>query len=189
MAKKKTEKPETPEGKIVDFIEGKLRSDSETEQVRQDFERTLIEEYRYDRADIGVDVRVKVQDGSRTARKKASLIVFQPGADEKDENAALVIIQIAKPGTQITDSKVGTDELERMLIACPNARFGCWTDGTQTVYFQKKKQKFDTEIFPVNDFPRKGEDDIGDQAGEFWVHKTIVKRRSMRSFFKSVSVL
>ena len=159
MAKKKTEKPETPEGKIVDFIDGKLRSDSETEQVRQDFERTLIEEYRYDRGDIGVDVRVKVQDGSRTAQKKASLIVFQPGADEKDENAALVIIQIAKPGTQPTDSKVGTDELERMLIACPNARFGCWTDGTQTVYFQKKKQKFDTEIFPVNDFPRKGEDD------------------------------
>ena len=53
MKKKKIEQPETPEGKIVDFIDGKLRADSETEQVRQDFERTLIEEYRYDRADIG----------------------------------------------------------------------------------------------------------------------------------------
>jgi type I restriction enzyme M protein len=159
MSKTKPEKPEAPEGKIVDFIDGKLRADTETEPVRQDFERTLIEEYRYDRADIGVDVRIKVQDGARVAQKKASLIVYQPGAQEKDETAAQILIQVAKPGTQPTDSKTGTDELERMLIACPNARFACWTNGIETVYFQKKKQKFDTEVFPVNDFPRKGEDD------------------------------
>jgi type I restriction enzyme M protein len=159
MSKTKPEKPEAPEGKIVDFIDGKLCADTETEQVRQDFERTLIEEYRYDRADIGVDVRIKVQNGTRVAQKKASLIVYQPGAQEKDETAAQILIQVAKPGTQPTDSKTGTDELERMLIACPNARFACWTNGIETVYFQKKKQKFDTEVFPVNDFPRKGEDD------------------------------
>ena len=69
MSKTKPEKPEAPEGKIVDFIDGKLRADTETEQVRQDFERTLIEEYRYDRADIGVDVRIKVQNGTRVAQK------------------------------------------------------------------------------------------------------------------------
>jgi type I restriction enzyme M protein len=159
MPKPKPEGQEAPEGKIVDFIDGKLHVDSETEQVRQDFERTLIEEYRYDRADIGVDMRIKVQDGSLLAQKKASLVIYQTGAAEKDENSAHIVIQVVKPGTQPTDSKVGTDELERMMIACPNARFGCWTNGTETVYFQKKKQKFDTEIFPVNDFPRKGEDD------------------------------
>ena len=119
----------------------------------------MIEEYRYDRADIGVDVRIKVQDGTRVAQKKASLIVYQPDASVKDENTVHIIIQVVKPGTQTTDPKIGTDELERMLIACPNARFACWTNGIETVYFQKKKQKFDTEVFPVNDFPRKGEDD------------------------------
>ncbi len=159
MPKPKPDQPEAPAGKIVDFIDGKLRADAETEQVRQDFERTLIEEYRYERADIGVDVRLRVQDGSRVAQKKASLIVFQPDAAEKDQNSAHVIIQIVKPGTQPSDSKIGAAELERMMIACPSARFGCWTNGTETVYFQKKKQKFDTEIFPVNDFPRKGEND------------------------------
>lgn len=159
MPKPKPDQPEALEGKIVDFIDGKLRADSETEQVRQDFERTLIEEYRYERADIGVDVRLRVQDGSRVAQKKASLIVFQPEAAEKDQSSAHVIIQIVRPGTQPSDSKTGAAELERMMIACPNARFGCWTNGTETVYFQKKRQKFDTEIFPVNDFPRKGEDD------------------------------
>jgi type I restriction enzyme M protein len=159
MSKAKLEQPEAPVGKIIDFIDGKLRADSETEQVRQDFERTLIEEYRYERADIGPDVHIKVQDGTRLAQKRVSIIVFQSGAAEKDENSAYIIIQVVKPGTQPTDSKVGTDELERMLIACPNASFGCWTNGTETVYFQKKKQKFDTDTFPVNDFPRKGEDD------------------------------
>jgi len=159
MPKAKSRDQETPEGKLVDFIDGKFRADSETEQVRQDFERTLIEEYRYERADIGVDVRIKVQDGTRVAQKKASVIVYQLDASVKDENTAQIIIQVTKPGTQPTDSKVGTDELERMMIACPNVRFGCWTNGIETVYFQKKKKKFDTEIFPVNDFPRKGEDD------------------------------
>lgn len=159
MAKTKPEQPEAPEGKIVDFIDGKLRADTETEQVRQDFERTLIEEYRYGRADIGVDVRVKVQDGARIAQKKASVVVYRPDSQVRDEAAIQILIQVAKPGTQPTDSKTGTDELERMLIACPNARFACWTNGIETVYFQRKKQKFDTEVFPVNDFPRKGEDD------------------------------
>ncbi len=159
MANARTEQREAPDGKIVDFIDGKLRADSDTEQVRQDFERTLIEEYRYDRAEIGVDIRLKVQDGSRLARRKAALVVFQPGAPQNDESTARIVIQVVKPGSQASDSKVGTDELERMLIACPNARFACWTNGTETVYFQKKKQRFDTEVFPVNDFPRKGEDD------------------------------
>jgi len=159
MAKAKPGQSEAPEGKIVDFIDSKLRTDSETEQIRQDFERTLIEEYRYERADIGVDVRLKVQDGSRVAQKKAFLIVFQSDAAEKDQNSAYIIIQVTKPGTQPSDPKIGTNELERMMIACPTSRFGCWTNGTETVYFQKKKQKFDTEIFPVNDFPRKGEDE------------------------------
>src|SRR5205085_1405161 len=96
---------------------------------------------------------------SRLAQKKASLLVYQPIAASKDQDSAVIVIQVVKPGTQPTDPKNGTDELERTLIACPNARFGCWTNGIETLYFQKKKQKFDTEIFPVNDFPRKGEND------------------------------
>jgi type I restriction enzyme M protein len=36
--------------------------------------------------------------------------------------------------------------------------FACWTNGIEAIYFQKKKGKFDTDVLPVNDFPRKGED-------------------------------
>src|SRR5690606_29748822 len=39
-----------------------------------------------------------------------------------------------------------------------SAEYGCWTNGIETIYFQKKKSKFETDVFPANDFPRYGED-------------------------------
>lgn len=148
---------EAPEGKIIDFIDGKARPNNELEQVRQNFERTLIEEYRFEKSDVQVDFRIKVQDGSLTSQRKIPLVVFQPGAKEKVQDSISILIQIVKAGVQPTDSKNGTSDLERCLIACSNAEFACWTTGIETVYFQKKKQKFDTNILPVNDFPCKGE--------------------------------
>lgn len=159
MAASRPASKEAPDGKIIDFIDGKLRADSETELIRQDFERTLIEEYRYDRSDIAVDVRFKVPDGTRTVQKKVSLVVYSPSANRKDEESAYVLIQVVKPGTQPSDSKIGASDLERTLYACSGAKFGCWTDGTETLFFEKRKQKFDQDVFPVNDFPRKGEDE------------------------------
>jgi type I restriction enzyme M protein len=146
------------EGKIIDFVDGKVRPDNEFEQVRQNFERTLVEEYRFDKADIGVDMRVKVQDGSRSVARKISLAVFREDRNKHQQDDIQILIEIAKPTVQPTDSKVGASETEKLLIACPNAEFACWTNGVENIYFQKKKRKFDTDILPVNDFPRKGED-------------------------------
>jgi type I restriction enzyme M protein len=157
MPKQKTEL-EIEEGKIIDFIDGKARVDNELEQIRQNVERTLIEEYRFDKADIGVDVRIKVPDGSKTIARKLALAVFREGTTDREQSDILILIQTAKPGVQPTDSKGGATELERALIACSNAHFACWTNGVEAIYFQKKKGKFDTDVLPVNDFPRKGED-------------------------------
>lgn len=150
--------PEAPEGKIIDFIDGKPRPDNELEQVRQNFERTLIEEYRFDKSDVAVDFRIKVPDGSRTVARKLPLVVFRPGAKTQDQESLHILIQIAKPGVQPTDDKGGAGELEKALIACTSAEFACWTNGIETIYFQKRKAKFDTDVLLVNDFPRKGED-------------------------------
>jgi len=147
-----------PEGKIIDFIDGKLRSTNDFEQIRQNFERTLIEEYQYNRDEISVDFRIKVHDGSRIVSEKVSLVVFYSNKTKRSEENILIVIQIAKSNIQPTDSKKGTDELEKFLIACPNAQFACWTNGIDTFYFQKKQLKFDTDIVTVNDFPKKGED-------------------------------
>lgn len=153
-----TSQLEIQEGKVIDFIDGRARPDNELEQIRQNFERTLIEEYRFDKVDIGVDVRVKVLDGSRAITRRLSLVVFRDGAKDKIQDDISILIQIAKPAVQPTDTRNGAGELEKALVACPKAQFACWTNGIEAIYFQKKKHKFDTDVLPVNDFPRKGED-------------------------------
>src|SRR5256885_1237434 len=152
-----TNRPEPLDGRIVDFIDGLPRPDSEIEQVRQNFERTLVEEYRFDKKDVGVDVRIRVPDGSKTVRRKLALAVFREGPGRSQEDIS-ILIQVARPAVQPTDTKSGASEIEKALIACSKAAFACWTNGIETVYFQKRKRKFDTDVLPVNDFPRKGED-------------------------------
>ena len=160
MTKRPKEETEIIDGKIVDFIDGKIRKDSETEQIRQNFERTLIEEYNYLAEDIAVDFKVKVMEGSKKLTRAASLAIFHEKKSIKpDQDDVYILIMVAKPKTQPTDLSGGTEDLEKLLAACGNTLFACWTNGIETIYFQKKKTKFDVDIFPVNDFPRKGEDD------------------------------
>jgi type I restriction enzyme M protein len=160
MGSKKNEKAidisdevEIPDGKIADYITGKWVKETEQEQVRQNFERTLVEEYEYKALDIRVDFSIKVWDGDRQKTKKAALAVMQEGKEEP-----YVLILIANAKATPADKSSGASELEQWLVDVPTADFGCWTNGIETIYFQKKKTKFETDVFPVNDFPRFGED-------------------------------
>lgn len=154
----KVEELEIQEGKLVDFIDGKARSDNELEQIRQNFERTLIEEYLFDKSNVGVDVRIKAPDGSKTVTRKLALAVFRDGAKGRLQDDIEILIHVAKPTVQPTDMKNGAGDIEKCLVACRNAQFACWTNGVEAIYFQKKKGKFETDVLTVNDFPRKGED-------------------------------
>ncbi len=103
MTKSVEEQPEISDGKIVDFIDGKIRKDSETEQIRQNFERTLIEEYNYHPEDVSVDFKIKVMDGSRKVTKTVSLAILP---DKKSSNPTqddvYILIMVVKPKTQPT---------------------------------------------------------------------------------------
>lgn len=160
MAKEKKGKSvkstvEIPEGKIQDFLTGEFIRDSEQEQVRQNFERTLIEEYNYDKEDIGRDEKIKVYDGSKQKLRKISLVVYRTGKEGKEIE---FLIHTASPKTDPTSNSGGTSDLEQWLIETPTAEFACWTNGIEALFFQKKKTKFEVDVFAVNDFPRKGED-------------------------------
>lgn len=144
---------EIPDGKIVDYITGSWVKETEQEQVRQNFERTLVEEYNYTIADIQVDLKIKIWEGDKQKVKKAPLAVMLDGTENP-----YVLILIASPKANPTDKNAGATELEQWLVDTPTAEFGCWTNGIETLFFQKQKSKFETDIFPVNDFPRKGED-------------------------------
>ena len=155
--KNKTEKNivEIPDGKIQDFLTGEFLRDSEQEQVRQNFERTLVEEYNYDKSDIGRDLKIKVYDGSKQKPRKVPLVVYHA---DKEEKEIYILIHTASPKTDPSSKSGGTSELEQWLIETPTAEFACWTNGIEAVFFQKKKAKFEVDAFTVNDFPRKGED-------------------------------
>jgi len=143
------------DGKIQDYITGKLVKDSDKEQVRQNFELTLVAEYKYEKTDIGLDEKIKVYDGSKQIVRKVALVVYHSDRKEKEP---FILIVIASPKDDPTAKIGGTSELEQWLVETASAEFACWTNGVVSVFFQKKKTKFETDIFPVNDFPRKGED-------------------------------
>ncbi len=147
------DKIEIPDGKIADFITGKWVKETEQEQVRQNFERTLVEEYEYPTSDIQVDFAIKIWDGDKQKTKKSPLVVMKPGTEEP-----FVLILIAASKANPTDKTNGATDLEQWLVDISTAEYGCWTNGIENIFFQKKKTKFETDVFPVNDFPRYGED-------------------------------
>ena len=150
---KATEEIEIPEGKIADYITGKWVKENEHELVRQNFERTLVEEYEYPVTDIRVDFPIRIWEGDKQKNKKASLVVTHAGSEDP-----YVLISVANPNTNPTDKTGGALDLEQWLVDTEKAQYGCWTNGIETIYFQKKKTKFETDVFPVNDVPRFGED-------------------------------
>lgn len=158
MAKKETttdsiEDIEIPDGKIADYITGKWVKENEQEQIRQNFERTLVEEYEYRSTDIRVDFAIKVWEADKQKVKKTPLVVMHDGQEEP-----YILILIASPKANPTDRVSGAADLEQWLVDVATAEYGCWTNGIESIFFQKKKTKFETDIFPVNDFPRFGED-------------------------------
>ncbi|MCB9211243.1 MAG: N-6 DNA methylase [Ignavibacteriales bacterium] len=142
-----------PDGKIADYITGQWIKETEQEKVRQNFERTLVEEYNYLPEDIRLDLKIKVWEGSKQLTKKAPLAVMKSGSEDP-----YILILINKPGTEPTSKKHGTSNIEQWLVDVISVEFGCWTNGVEALFFQKKKSKFETDVFPVNDFPRKDED-------------------------------
>lgn len=144
-----------PDGKILDYLTGVFLKDNEQEQVRQNFERTLIEEYNYSKEDIGLYEKIKVYDGSKQKLRKVPLVIYHSNRQEKE---IYILIYTASPKSDPTAKTGGTSELEQWLIETPSAEFACWTNGIEAVFFQKKKSKFEADVFPVNDFPCKGED-------------------------------
>ncbi len=141
------------DGKIADYITGKWVKETEQEQIRQNFERTLVEEYEYSTKDIRVDFQIKIWDGDKQKVKKAPLAVMH-----EDKEEPYVLVLIANPKANPTDNSGGASDLEQWLVDIPSAEYGCWTNGIENIFFQKKKSKFETDVFPVNDFPRFGED-------------------------------
>ncbi|WP_187335157.1 restriction endonuclease subunit M [Novosphingopyxis iocasae] len=142
--------PLIPPGKIRCFITGKLRPDTPEENVRQRWARSLVDEYGYDKSDIGVEVRIVMG----RARKAADLAIFKAGAKHAQENI-VTIIEAKRDDKKPSAKDDGLDQLKSYMSACSCCRFGMWVGQTLVAY---ERSLSDGTISEVADIPRAGED-------------------------------
>ncbi len=136
-----------PQGKVLDFIDNKLRNETPEEYVRQEIEKSLVREYEYPRDEIAVEFPVKMG----VAKKRADIVIFAEGAGRKQEDVWAIIE--CKNAKITPDSRTeGVEQLKSYMAACMNADFGMWTNGQVRFCYRKVNGK----PVEVIDLPIKG---------------------------------
>lgn len=137
---------------VIDFIDGTRRKRTAEEYVRQNLARSLVQEYRYPREDIAVELPIKVG----VARKRLDLAVFIEGERPVQENV-LIAIECKREGISPADKNEGIDQLKSYMAACLNCRFGLWTNGSdQRICFRKDEVRGSIVFTELVDIPTKG---------------------------------
>jgi type I restriction enzyme M protein len=147
-----------PEGKRLDFLTGRVVNDTPEEYVRQNIEKALIRQYRYNPADCEPEFPIRV--GS--SRRRVDVAVFRPGQARIQENIH-ILVETKRNGTPRSSRTEGIDQLKSYLAACLNAVYGIWTNGEDRVCLAKRASpdgRFWIEEIP--DIPAAGqtEEDI-----------------------------
>lgn len=142
-----------PQGMVVDFIDNTFRKNTPEEYVRQEMEKSLVREYKYERTEVAVEFGVKV--GS--SRKRVDLAIFHEGARHLQENV-WTIVECKAEDVSPNDRKEGIDQLKSYLAACVNAEFGIWTNGKggARACFRRVRTDKGIDFVEVNDLPVKG---------------------------------
>lgn len=139
-----------PEGQIVDYIDGKFRKDTPEEYVRQNIEKRLVDEHKYDRERIRVEYTLKV--GSR--RPRADLVIFPEDCENFSQENIQIIIECKKESVEPHNKKDGIGQLQSYMSSCPNCKWGMWTNGkTKEVFRKVVNEKGQIEFQEYNDIP------------------------------------
>jgi type I restriction enzyme M protein len=99
-----------PEGQIADFLTGRHVRDTPEEYVRQNLEKALIRQYKYEPGDSEPEFAIKV--GS--PRKRVDVIVFQRGSAHTQENA-FILVETKRAGTSPGPARAA---VPRASISC-----------------------------------------------------------------------
>lgn len=149
-----------PDDMIIDFIDGLLRKKTPEEYVRQNVERSLVQEYKYPKGAIAVEYPIKV--GS--ARKRVDLVIFQEGK-KSEQASAYILVECKKEGVSPKDKKEGVDQLAAYMASCPNVKFGLWSNGSdQRICLQREDIGGEVVFSPVVDIPLFGQE-LSENAG------------------------
>ena len=147
-----------PDGMIVDFLTGRFFRDTPEEYVRQNIEKALVRQYRYDPADATPEFPIKV--GS--ARKRVDVIIFKPGVEHLQQNAWL-LVETKSADTKPSNAKEGIGQLQSYMAACVNCEYGLWTNGDDRFCFAKRTTKTAHHFDEIIDIPAIGQTEIDAQ--------------------------
>ncbi len=137
-----------PDGKICDFIDGKLRKDTPEEYVRQNIERRLVLELHFKPDQIAIEFPIKV--GSST--KRIDIAIFKEDDQHVQENI-WIIIECKRDNIPPSDAKDGVGQLQSYLAACVNSEYGMWTNGKFKEVYRKASVAGRIEFEEPNDIP------------------------------------
>lgn len=140
-----------PDGKVIDFVTGRLMDDTPEEYVRQNVEMSLVLEYSYAREQIEVEFRIKVGSGT----KRVDLAIFPPDVPHTQDNIA-VIIETKKDGTKREDKGDGVGQLKSYMAASLNCQHGMWTNGVDRDCFFKTVDRGQHAFIDAIDIPVPG---------------------------------
>lgn len=139
-----------PEGKICDYIDGKFRNDTPEEYVRQNIEKRLVNEHKYDKDRIKIEQTIKI--GSRKPR--VDIAIYPEGCENFKQEDVNIIIECKKEAVSPTSRKDGVGQLQSYMSSCANCEWGMWTNGKHKEVFRKiKNEKGEYEFLEYIDIP------------------------------------
>ncbi|SEB45786.1 type I restriction enzyme M protein [Amycolatopsis tolypomycina] len=141
-----------PDGKVSDFLTGRLFKDTPEEYVRQNVEKALIRGYRYTPRDCAPEFPIKV--GS--SRRRVDIVVFAPGLEHAQENAWL-LVETKKRGTSASNKTEGVEQLKSYMAACLNVQYGMWTNGDEQLFYAKRQSARGFKIEEIIEIPAAGQ--------------------------------
>lgn len=146
------------DGRVVDYITGKLKNDTAKEQVRQRIARAIFHEYGFAPDDMEPDFPINVEG----RRRRVDIAVFKAGTAHEIDNICRVVVckpegATGKRGTfKLRDHQQAEKDLEELkgfLAAVDSCQWGLWTNGLEFFFLRKKVTRFDIEFEPMGDWP------------------------------------
>ena len=139
-----------PDGKVVDYVDGKYRNNTPEEYVRQTIEMRLINEHNYDYDQIKIEYTLHV--GSKKPR--ADIVIWKKDEPEQTQANIHLIIECKKEAVDARNAKDGIGQLQSYMSVCPNCEWGMWTNSRQKYVFRKTIDESGKIIFEeYNDIP------------------------------------
>lgn len=139
-----------PDGKISDYIDGKLRNDTPEEYVRQNVEKRLVNEHKFSKNRIKVEHTLHV--GSQ--RPRADIVIFPKDCTSYTQESIDIIIECKNETVEPNSKKDGLGQLQSYMSSCPNCEWGMWTNGKYKAVYRKSTDS-DGRIYflEYNDIP------------------------------------